>query len=99
MLAGVLKELRPPPFFPLIDQIHADSEDRLWVRTFQGYGSAQSAWLIVGEDGKTLANAILPRNLQPLEIGPDYLLGLSRDTVGVETVGLYRVQLQRFRSQ
>lgn len=99
VLAGVLKELRPPAHFPLIDQIHADSEDRLWVRTFRGYGSAQATWLIVGQDGKTLADAILPRNLQPLEIGPDYLLGLSRDTVGVETVGLYRVQLRQLRGQ
>lgn len=93
VLAGVLKELRPPEQFPLIDQIHVDSEDRLWVRTFRGYGSAQTTWLIVGDNGKTLAEAILPRNLEILEIGPDYLLGLSRDSVGVETVGSYRVRL------
>lgn len=93
VLAGVLKELSPPTFFPLIDQIHADSEDRLWVRTFQEYGSAHATWLIVGNEGQRLAEASLPRNLQILEIGPDYLLGLSRDADGVETVGLYPFRL------
>jgi hypothetical protein len=93
VLTEVLKELPPPAFFPLIDQIHADSEDRLWVRTFQGYGSEHATWVIVGDQGQTLAEAILPRNLQVLEIGSDHMLGLSRDDADVETVRLYRLRL------
>ncbi len=89
----VLKELSRPRRFPLIDQVRSDPEDRLWVRTFTGYGSDPASWLVVSPAGKPLARALLPQDLQILEIGKDYLLGLTRDADQVESVGLYPLRV------
>jgi hypothetical protein len=89
----VLEDLPKPTDFPLIDQIQADVGDRLWVRTFTGYGSDLATWLILRPEGRPIAQAILPSELQVLEIGKDYLLGVLRDADGVESVGLYRFKL------
>lgn len=92
-MALVLEDLPKPPEFPLIDQIRADVGDRLWVRTFTGYGSDLATWLILRPGGRPMAKALLPSGLRVLEIGKDYLLGVLRDADGVESVGLYRFQL------
>jgi len=89
----VLDELEKPREFPLIDQIQADSKDRLWVRTFEGYGTGLATWMIVLPGGRPLARAILPTAMKLLEVGSDYLLGLTRDADGVESVGLYHYRL------
>lgn len=90
LMAEVLREVPRPAAFPLIDRIRGDSEDRLWVRTFAGYGTSDATWLILSERGRLLARVIAPRELQILEIGKDYVLGVSQDRDGVETVSLYR---------
>lgn len=89
----VLQELPQPKLFPLIDEIQGDVGDRLWVRTFRGYESQFADWLILRATGELLARASLPRGLQILEVGEDYLLGLARDADGVESVGFYRFRL------
>ena len=77
----------------MIDQIKADSKDRLWIRSFEGYGTELATWVIVLPDGKPMARALLPTSIRLLEIGTDYLLGLNRDADGVETVEFYRYRL------
>lgn len=90
VMAEVLREIPRPNVFPLIDRARGDSENRLWVRIFAGYSNSVSTWLILSEGGTLLAKVIVPRELQILEIGKDYVLGVSQDRDGVETVSLYR---------
>ena len=48
-------------------------------------------WLVVGSNGDPLARATTPAGLFPLEIGDDYVLGLAKDSLDVETVRLHRL--------
>lgn len=43
-------------------------------------------WLVLGDRGQALAEVRTPPGVFPLEIGEDYILGLSKDEFDVETV-------------
>ncbi len=88
----VLKEVSPPAQFPLIDELHADARDRLWVRTFAGYGTDLATWILLSPDGRPLLQALLPGGLRILEIGDRHLLGLAKDADDVESVALYSLR-------
>ena len=88
VLEAVLDEIAPPSAFPVVDQLQADVNDNLWVRTFDNYQSAVATWLVLDPSGRPLATVAIPRELQALQIGDGYLLGLARDAEGVERVSL-----------
>ena len=90
LLSVVLGELPQAKTFPRVDRIQADAADNLWVRTFDNYGTRLATWVIVSSTGQPLAVAVSPRSLRVLEIGRDYLLGVSADSDGVERVLVYR---------
>ena len=93
----VLAEVGPVREMPLIADIVADSENRLWVKTFDNYLTPYATWLIVSADGRLIARAVTSATLRPLEIGGDYLLGIIRDADDVESVVLLRHTLGRSR--
>lgn len=86
----VLGEVAPPRSLPYIADIAADAADNLWVRTFDGFLTRYGTWLVVTADGRPVARVVAPRSLRPLEIGRDYLIGVTQDEDGVESVHLYR---------
>ncbi len=90
ILDGVLGELGPARELPLVAELVADASDLLWVKTFDNYLTPFAVWLIVAPDGRVLARAVAPAALRPLEIGRDYLIGVSYDADGVETVVLHK---------
>ena len=90
-LGLVLAELGPPDRFPPVDQIRADSEDNLWIRTFDNYPTGIATWLIVDAAGAPKAVMAAPRGLRILEIRGGYLLGVTADSDGTERVVLHRV--------
>jgi len=46
-------------------------------------------WTVLDSTGRAIAKAHMPPGLYPLEIGPDYVLGLALDELDVETVRLH----------
>lgn len=48
-------------------------------------------WRVLDSDGTLLAEVRTPSGLFPLEIGEGYVLGVSRDTLDVETVSLHEL--------
>lgn len=87
---SVLAELGPPRELPAIADIAADLDDRLWVKTYDGYLSPFATWLVVSPSGRLIARVLAPETLRPLEIGSGYLIGVVRDSDDVETVVLHR---------
>jgi hypothetical protein len=78
-----------------------DSEDNLWVEEWKGVGIDQGSFSVFRRDGCWLGSVDIPEGLpemrvasdyQLMEIGPDYLLGVWTDQVGVEQVRLYRIE-------
>lgn len=87
---ALLNEISPRDVFPLLDEIRADARGSLWVRTFDNFTTDIATWLVLSPTGVPIRLVATKRSLHILEIGTDYLLGLTRDDDGVERVEEYR---------
>ena len=87
------KELPLPEFAPLYRSMVVDAERRVWLERFQMPGvDALRAWDVIDSNGAWLGVVQVPRNLRIFQIGRDYLLGRSLDSLGVERVQLHALQ-------
>jgi hypothetical protein len=101
-----LREFRQVPFaetVSAISQLIADRTGRLWVRESRIADASApgalglmplvpSVWNVFDDGGRWLGNVTMPARFLVHEIGADYVLGLARDTDGVETVAMYRLE-------
>lgn len=78
--------------FPMFEDLAVDSLGRVWVKQYpRDVAREHATWLVVREDGLTVATIRLPENVRPMQIGTDYVLGLARDDLGVESVVEYEI--------
>lgn len=75
---------------PHFDGLVIDATGHIWVRE-SAIGSATRSWLVFDPDGIWLGAMSIPAELRITDIGRDYVLGVHRDELGVETVRLYRL--------
>lgn len=87
----IFPELTPQKAFPRFDQLRADREDRLWVRTYDGVTTAYATWVVYASSGVPQMVVAVPRGLHLLDLGRHYLLGMTRDNDDVERIELYVV--------
>jgi len=83
-----------PDVTPHYSGFRVDRLGHLWVAPFVlGEPSADvpANWVVFGADGRLVAEVSIPSNVQPTDIGTDYLVGVAVDAMGVERVGYYRV--------
>jgi len=81
---------RPSPdSLPAISDLGVDATGHLWLRPFVLEATGPVAWSVFAPDGRLRATVDLPPRFEPTEIGEDYVLGVSRDELDVETVRLY----------
>lgn len=92
-----LESIEMPPALPALADLMVDRLGCLWIREYHpgaadaqpsGSGSGSGSthtWRVVDPAGDLLARVTLPAALQPREIGEDYLFGVHRDALGVET--------------
>jgi len=79
--------------FPALLELHTDAEDRLWVLELSVPGEGgPGRWLVFDPQGRLVARASLPLDLQVLEIGEDYLLAAVTDNLDVEHVRMWRIE-------
>jgi hypothetical protein len=102
-LADGLPPARRPQFLAIINELpkqdqfgrfeiaRADGAGRLWLRTYEHYGSPAALWLVVA-DGKPIARALLPGNLEPLAFAGDLMVAQLTDRDGVPSIQRYRIQ-------
>jgi hypothetical protein len=76
-----------PPYRSLL----FDKAGRLWVEAYRVPPGERVPWRVFDEDGRPLGRAEVPGDLTVLEIGPGYLLGKSRDELGVESLRVFRL--------
>ena len=77
------------------DEAHVDATGRLWVRrvTYDDTGTdAYRRWDVLAADGTWLGEALVPAGLRVLEIGDDWMLGVSYDALDVEWVVLHAIR-------
>jgi hypothetical protein len=97
------RDLRDAPYaseVPAYSQFIVDRTGRLWVREAHladapGAGQLNtsplvpSVWSVFDRAGRWLIDITMPARFMPTDIGQDYVLGIARDSDGVETVVQY----------
>jgi hypothetical protein len=91
-LRRVLEEQPYPETFPAHDRLVVDGMGYLWVLEYAIPGEREPAWLVFDSDGHLETRLRTPRGLEILEIGSDYILGVSEDDLDVEFVQLFALK-------
>jgi len=95
-VASTYESLQFPSTMPAFAELALDAAGRLWVEPYYAPGGAAEAalWRVYDSAGTFLGTVSLPHGLKPLDIGADYLLGLTRDSLDVEHVQLYPLNVR-----
>lgn len=78
--------------YPAYSEIEADAARRLWLADYRPPGVERRMWTVFGPDGHLLGRVRTPDGLRVLEIGEDYILGVSRDELDVERVQVFALE-------
>jgi hypothetical protein len=81
-----------PPRAPLFSHARAGADGELWLRLFDVDETAPPRYVVVDRDGREIARATLPAGLDVQQIGRDFVLGVRRDSLDVESVVEYALK-------
>lgn len=79
----VLAALPPETHFPAFRWLYVDRNGCLWADR-EGEG-----WVVFDRSGRWLGAVDPPSDVVPFDIGSDYVLGVHRDSLGIDRVRLY----------
>lgn len=74
---------------PTYQSLIVDSEENLWLEVYRTPWESERNWDVIASDGTWLGSVSMPDGFTPYQIGADYILGVSRDDLGVERVEYY----------
>jgi len=79
---------------PSFDQLVSDVEGRIWLRDFVSDASdgLDVAWTVFTPDSRVERRVVTPVGLQVMHVGPEYITGVERDSLGVEYVVIYDLE-------
>lgn len=80
-----------PKRFPYWGKAIADATGDLWISDPSASARAAVTWSVFDRAGRRVARVAMPVGFAPREIGADYVLGVQRDDLGVETIRSYRL--------
>lgn len=76
---------------PSHQSILADADGNAWVELYRPAWEVEPEWDIVTQEGRWLGTVRTPARFRPFQIGRDFVLGVSRDDLGVERVHLFEL--------
>ena len=85
---------------PLVVSVEVDAMGRVWLNRGRMPGEPREFFAVFSPEGEWLAEITMPPGLDRgtegsngpgMDIGRDYLLGVWRDELGVETIRMYRL--------
>ena len=82
--------------FPVFSEVMGDAAGYLWVREYDFPGEERPAplWTVFDPGGRVLGFVETPPALVIEEIGEDYILGRTRDELGVESIQMWPLERQ-----
>lgn len=86
-----LAEMPAPSSVPPWELFETDALDCLWIGEYLLPGEGARAWTILDPDGRVAGRLSLPPRTRPLDIGSDWLLGVTTDELDVERLTLWRL--------
>ena len=84
-----------PDRMPAYESFQPDADGNLWVASFLWPEAGPRMWVVLDPEGVSLGTVITPAGLRVTDIGSDYLLGVSRDSLGIERVEVYALRKDR----
>jgi hypothetical protein len=78
-----------PEAKPTFKELTTDRSGRLLVRNWEAFDSETVNWLVFETDGHLTTHLTVPSDLELLEIGSDYVIGIWKDELDVEFVKVY----------
>jgi hypothetical protein len=83
--------LPAPRLAPIYRRLFVDDLGHTWVERYPCAAVSEGTWTVFGPEGDWLGDVIFPPGaVRPLHIGQGFMVGLREDSLGVQTVGLYR---------
>lgn len=82
----IREHLPAPDSIPNIDRLVVDDPGMVWVGSYRADASAPRMYHVYDAEGPFLARVTMPAGVEALEIGGDYVLGITRDELDVERV-------------
>ena len=81
-----------PETAPLVAGASAGQSGEVWVRLFELDDDAPRQFVVIDREGAEVARATLPSRVEVQQIGPDFVLAVRRDSLGVESVVEYTLR-------
>ena len=78
--------------FPTHTALRFGRDGFLWARRFPRPGEAAALWWVFDPEGIWVTTVSLPADLDLLDAGEDYVLGLAKTDLDVEQIHLYKLQ-------
>ncbi|MDE2796535.1 MAG: hypothetical protein OXL34_17100 [Gemmatimonadota bacterium] len=82
------EHLPAPDSIPNVDHLLVDDLGTVWVGSYRADASATRLYHVYDPEGPFLVRVTMPAGVEVLEIGADYVLGITRDALDVERVVL-----------
>ena len=77
---------RAPATLPLVSAAHAGADGELWLRLTDVDGMRPQRFVVLDRAAREIGTATLPAGLEIQQIGRDFVLGVRRDSLGVQSV-------------
>jgi hypothetical protein len=88
-------EVRRPERHPVFDQMLVDEDGFLWAELHRVARTDAPEWMVFSADGAAVARLTTPAGLAVHQIGRRFVLGVWRDSLGVEYVRRYSLARDR----
>lgn len=85
------EEMPSPDLIPPYQILTVDALNHAWIGEYLLPGADARTYTVVDGDGRAVGRVTLPPRTSPLEIGTDYILGLTRDDLDIEQLTLWRL--------
>lgn len=85
----VLERMPPPHAGASVRFVLLTDSGHLWTTNAMPPVDSDALWTVYDLAGEPMAGITIPARFEVHEVGPDYVLGVARDEVGVESIELY----------
>lgn len=89
LIRDALDQMPPPTPGGTVRFVLLTDSGHLWTTNGIPPVDSDTVWTVYDLDGEPVAGITIPAGFEVHEVGPDYLLGVARDEVGVESIELY----------
>ena len=94
-----MAEVPIPEWVPPYNHVVVDALQHLWIGEYLLPGQLSRTYTIVNADGWAVGRLTMPPRTRPLDIGPDYVLGVTLDELDVEQLTLWSLERPSIHSR